>query len=183
MLASQQQQALHREGHWGTAGCPGSGWEDEEDEIAADGVGLSPERGRGARGCRGQHSGFGAAEPALPAPAAPSLWRSAALVPGSGASELRNSPLPLAAGGRRLFLLALAGLVSHTKHLYFLLIKLSPGARLLPLASPLSWGRARGRPLERDAGVEHLSRAGQGVPKQSRDLHAPLPAEMQTAEM
>lgn len=51
---------------------------------------------------------------------------------GSGASELCNDPVPLLAGGRGLFLLVLAGLVSHTKHLYFLLIKLSPGDTSVP---------------------------------------------------
>lgn len=40
--------------------------------------------------------------------------------------------VPLPAGGRGLFLLAVAGLVSRTKRLYFLLIKLSPGDTSVP---------------------------------------------------
>lgn len=47
--------------------------------------------------------------------------------PTRGADERCDEILPVPAGGQGLFLLLLAGLVSCTKHLYFLLIKLSPG--------------------------------------------------------
>lgn len=61
-------------------------------------------------------------------------WPLARSIPSTlpGASELHNNTVPLAAGGRGLFILVPAGLVSHTKHLYFLLIKLSPGDTSVP---------------------------------------------------
>lgn len=97
---------------------------------------LSPERSPVRWGCREEGEGgcWWAAGPsgawqsprpleALPAP----RLRCLAAAAGSLAK-----PVPLSARGRGLFLLALAGPVSRAKHLYFLLIKLSPGDTSVP---------------------------------------------------
>lgn len=126
---------------------------------------------------------FGGAEPALLAPGQLHPFH----IP--GASELRNSPVPLAAGGRGLFLLVLAGLVSHTKHLYFLLIKLSPGDTSVP--TPLA-AFIRGSTGPSSGAADRMqstsARQGRDIKAQPaevgcRHLHTRLPAEMQAAEM
>lgn len=188
---------MHRDGHPGHRGLPWK-WarEDKGDaqslEIIAAGAGLSPGRSPGALGMpRPAQPGLGGAEPALLGPGQLHLFGAPLpLVSGSGARELRTNPVPLAAGGRGLFLLVLPGPGSHTKHLSFLLIKLSPGDA--SVATRLAaFIRGRTGPSFGAGGfgckTPEPGRAGhfRAEPGEVgwRRLHPRLPAEIQTAEM